>query len=106
MIYSTADHSNRQPQFLQIYRQYGIKIALVGLQSWRTKDLINVEPSPADTLKSFNIYRQEKLLNIYPQHDVSVLMTLVNRCFYEGAIVTLMKEHVYTRRDRGRHSCM
>ena len=82
----------RTPPISQIYRQYGIKVALIGMQSWRTQDLIKVLPSPPDTLKNFNIYRQEKLLNIYPQHDVSVLMTWVNYVwgrdsyFYKGAI--------------------
>ena len=59
----------------QIYKPYGVRIALVGMENWRIADLITVTSSYSATLRNFTMYRQEKLLNVYKQHDVSILMT-------------------------------
>ncbi|KAL5262585.1 hypothetical protein ACHWQZ_G008105 [Mnemiopsis leidyi] len=68
----------------QIYKPYGVRIALVGMENWRIADLITVTSSYSATLRNFTMYRQEKLLNVYKQHDVSILMTAVD---FDGPVI-------------------
>nr|QIV64951.1 MPF-1a [Crotalus atrox] len=60
-----------------IYRVFNIHIALVGLEIWSNKDLINVKSAAADTLKEFGEWREADLLK-RKKHDNAQLLTAID----------------------------
>ena len=68
-VLSTAYHVDT------IYQKIGMRLALIGMENWRTEDKISVTPVAGTLLKTFRSYRQDTLLAEFKQHDSSVLMS-------------------------------
>ncbi|CAB1311997.1 unnamed protein product, partial [Coregonus sp. 'balchen'] len=66
-MYLVADYT-------ELYRPLNIRVMLVGLEIWTTRDHIDVTPSPENTLNRFLQWRQDDLLK-RAQHDNAQFVT-------------------------------
>lgn len=62
------------PFLFQLFRPLNVRVALVGLEAWAQRDLVEVNRDPGVTLHNFLRWRQEDLLPRLP-HDSAQLVT-------------------------------
>lgn len=63
-----------EPQLFQFFQSLNVRVALVGLEAWTQRDLIEMSSNPAVLLDNFLHWRRTDLLPRLP-HDSAQLVT-------------------------------
>lgn len=64
----------------QYYKALNIRVALIGLEVWTSRDLINVSDNPHSTLAAFLSWRR-KQLQVFPNDNAQLITSVSWFCW-------------------------